>query len=189
VRPPFFILSLPRSRSAWLSVWLSYGGRPCWHDMLGQVDDVAGLRRYAENGACGFVETAGSYFPHTLAHHFPESKFLFVVREEEAVASSLNRMSKNGVKVAAIAADMLRQAEKILGHTNSIMIVSFDELNDFGRLAAVWRFLRDDPFPAQYTSMMLKMRVSKLHPFAGQLPVKMLVEEDLLAERTTGATP
>lgn len=186
---PFFILSLPRSRSAWLAAWLSYNGRPCWHDMLGNVTDAYGLQSLVEKGAVGFAETAGSYFPRVLHKTFPKAKFLIVSRNRDDVATSLVRLGKDGVRVADIADQMLTEAIDYLKPRALTMHVAFDDLDDFGVLATIWRFLRNDPFPVQHTAALLQMRVTKLKPFAGQLPTKMLVEESTLAETIRSGDP
>lgn len=179
---PFFILSLPRSRSAWLATWLSYNGRPCWHDMLGNVTDAYGLKMLVDKGAAGFAETAGSYFPRSLLKQFPRAKFLVVERDAGEVAASLVRLGKDGGRVADIAEQMLVEAVDYLKPRALMMHVAFDDLDNFSTLAAIWRFLRNDPFPVQHTTALLQMRVTKLKPFAGQLPTKLLIEEDTLRE-------
>ena len=93
---PFFILGLPRSRTAWLATWLTYGGRTCWHDALANVRNVAGLRTLADEGAVGFAETAGSYFPRVLHREFPNAKYVFVTRLSTSVEASLDRLGKPG---------------------------------------------------------------------------------------------
>lgn len=180
---PFFILGLPRSRTAWLATWLSYNGRICWHDALGHVTNENDLRALVDAGACGFAETAGSYFPRVLHRAFPKAKFVFVTRLSTDVVDSLNRLGKNGSNVVNVASGALQEAIAYLTPRTDVKFVQFEKLDDFATLANLWRALRSDPFPSRYTTAMLQMRVTKLRPFAGRLPVDMLLKESQLAEQ------
>lgn len=178
---PFFILSLPRSRSAWLSAWLSYNGRPCHHDTLGRIESVGELRNYTDLGACGFAETSGSYFPRVLHREFPNAKFLIVRRRPAEVQLSLEALGRrDAAAVVKVTTGALEEAEAYLRSRTEVRAVPFDELNDMTTLQGVWRFLRDDRFPVRHTADMLDLRVTKLRPFAGHWPASMLVEESKL---------
>jgi hypothetical protein len=91
---PFVVLGLPRSRTAWLSRFLAYGGRTVGHDLAvecGGLDDF--LARLA--GRAGTVETG-------MAQAWPllleRGLRLVVVRRSVAdVEASLRRWGVNGV--------------------------------------------------------------------------------------------
>jgi hypothetical protein len=49
---PFMIFALPRSRTAWLSEFLSYQGWTCWHEIAIQMRDfseVGVTTRFVQN--------------------------------------------------------------------------------------------------------------------------------------------
>ena len=184
---PFFILGLPRSRTAWLATWLSYGGKVCMHDALANVRDAAELRALVEEGACGFAETAGSYFPRTLHRAFPNAKFVFVTRLSTDVEASLDRLGKPGRKVVNAAAGAIQEALAYLRPRAEVSFVQFESLDRLDVLEPLWRYLRDEDMPKAHTTAMLQMRVTKIDPFGGSLPIAMLLEESTLAEQE-GAT-
>ena len=44
--PPFVVLSLPRSRSYWLSRYLSYGGWHCGHEEIRHARTLSDVRAW-----------------------------------------------------------------------------------------------------------------------------------------------
>ena len=57
-RTPFIVLSLPRSRSAWISAFLSYGGRKCGHDLAPTCGTMAEfVAMFGGGGYAGTAET------------------------------------------------------------------------------------------------------------------------------------
>lgn len=87
---PFVIFSLPRSRTAWLSQWLTYGPQTCGHDeVIGRssVSELAGHLR----SLAGSVETGAVIGWRALRAALPESRFLVLRRDPTEVIMSLHR--------------------------------------------------------------------------------------------------
>lgn len=82
----FVVLSLPRSRSYWLSRFLAYGGWTCGHEELRHLRSLADLRSWWAIPANGSCETAGAPFWRLI----PEDvRILLVRRPVSQVKSSL----------------------------------------------------------------------------------------------------
>ena len=120
----FFILGLPRSRTAWLANWFTYGGSFCLHDagrfaptareLATVLDDIAGSR--PELRFVGSSDSSlGPQFD-DLVDTFPGSRFLLVEREvEESVAwAAENGMSADAVRRAHAAHQEIRTDPRIL---------------------------------------------------------------------------
>ena len=175
---PFFVLSMPRSRSAWMAAWLAYGGDIVKHDAIATAGSVTELHGLAQTpGIRGFVETAGAYFPRTLLAAFPGAKFLIVRRDKDQVAESLDRLGVPGLAVANAAAAALDEAADWLARRTEVMAIDFTDLEEIERLGAVWRFLRGTSMPLLHTVNMRQMRVTKLRPFDGRIPRNLLLRE------------
>jgi hypothetical protein len=86
---PFIIFALPRSRTKWLSAFLSYGPWVCCHDALLDLDCVAALRALLASPHTGLSETAMAFAAPLIRRHFPEARFVVVRRELEEVRGSL----------------------------------------------------------------------------------------------------
>ena len=80
----FLVLSLPRSRSAWLAHYLSYPlARPLQlvgHDILIECDSVDKFLDSYKNGMWGTCETNGAFLWRLVRQEMPECKVLLVRR-------------------------------------------------------------------------------------------------------------
>lgn len=86
---PFIVLSLPRSRSAWMSHWLSYPGKFVGHDIGIQCNDFQQFISSWKNGMAGTVETGAMIGWRLIKHEIPEIKTLIVLRHPDEVIRSL----------------------------------------------------------------------------------------------------
>lgn len=111
----FFVLSLPRSRSKWLSEFLSYAGKRCGHDLLVECasakDFAAALARV--DGTC---ETGAVLGWRLLREEWPDAKLITIHRPVEEVMWSFY---KQGLQVnrfdMELRADMLQACAKSEG--------------------------------------------------------------------------
>jgi hypothetical protein len=123
---PFFILSLPRSRTAWLAAFLSYSDVNCYHEAIPRAGSLAMLRRWmgeapiVGNSDCGNILVADK-----LVAMFPTAKFVVVRRNVSDVCHSLRRIG-----IPPRYRDLCDQ-EKALAKfaaERECMEISFDEL-------------------------------------------------------------
>ncbi len=87
---PFIIFGLPRSRTAWLSRWLSAAcGRPVGHDLAIQADTVEGLLGQIWQDYAGTVETGAIDGWRLLRRSLPQAPMVVVHRPLAGVQASL----------------------------------------------------------------------------------------------------
>lgn len=87
----FIVLSLPRSRSAWLRYYLGYPGlRPVGHDLAARCGSLAEFRAGLEELA-GTCETGAVLGWRVLREEFPDARLAVVRRPVEQVRESLAR--------------------------------------------------------------------------------------------------
>lgn len=85
---PFFVISLPRSRSAWLSHFLSYKQETkCGHDLLVKCKDLFDFEMMV-NALDGTCETGAVAGWKLLLHMFPKSKIVVIHRDLSAIIAS-----------------------------------------------------------------------------------------------------
>jgi len=89
---PFVIFALPRSRTYWLSRFLTYGGSTCGHDETRHVRSVEDVRSWLAQDQVGTVETAAAPFWRLLLKERPDAKVLVVRRPVAEVVDSLMRL-------------------------------------------------------------------------------------------------
>jgi hypothetical protein len=90
---PFIIHALPRSRTSWLSMFLSYGSWTCHHEKLMFMRSMADVRGLFSASNTGSAETASSYGRCLLKWMFPNIKEVVILRPVEDVMASLIAVS------------------------------------------------------------------------------------------------
>jgi hypothetical protein len=98
VNLPFVVFSLPRSRSAWLSVFLGAPDRPCGHDIGPTLDHPGDLAERLRGGLAGTCETGAAFAWPLIRGMLPEARFVVVWREPAEVARSLARFGWHDVE-------------------------------------------------------------------------------------------
>jgi hypothetical protein len=112
VAQPFIIFSLPRSRSAWMSHFLSYAGNKVGHDTLIQCPTIASfLDQFLLGTLAGSCETAGVLGWRLIRHLLPEAQLLVVRRNEGEVIDSLRKFglaeNPREIEIRAVMLDLL----------------------------------------------------------------------------------
>ena len=88
---PFVIFTLPRSRSRWLSCYLSYRGWLCGHDQIRYVRSPEDVKSWLSLDYTGTVETAAAPFWRMVHQIRPDTRTVVVRRPIVEVADSLKR--------------------------------------------------------------------------------------------------
>jgi hypothetical protein len=86
---PFVVLSLPRSRSAWLSRFLTYGEWSCGHEEIRHLRSIDDIKLWFSQPNTGTAETAGAPWWRTMMKFAPNTKVVVVRRPVEEVFDSL----------------------------------------------------------------------------------------------------
>ena len=114
--PPFVIYSSPRSRSFWLSKFLTYGGWTCGHDENRYIRSMDDVKSWFSQPFTGTVETSSGCWWRLIHDMRPDVKIVVIRRPvDEIVASFLrtnvefneqelrNIVTKNDAKLQQIA--------------------------------------------------------------------------------------
>jgi hypothetical protein len=91
----FFVLSLPRSRTAWMANFLTYDCSYCFHEGWLQVPSMHGLRElFASTGkpVVGNADCGNIFFVDEILDTFTEPKFVMIERPIADVLASLRSM-------------------------------------------------------------------------------------------------
>lgn len=89
---PFIVFSLPRSRSAWLTHFLSRPPKRVGHDMVLHCDTVKQFIELFSSGMDGTCETASVLGHRLIKHLIPQIRFAVVKRPLPEVGLSLSRL-------------------------------------------------------------------------------------------------
>lgn len=142
----FMVLSLPRSRSFWLSHFLSHGAYECAHDLLvscGSIEEFANkLASY--DGTC---ETAAMVGWRLIVHRWPQMRLVVVKRPIDEVIDSI---LEQGFQVER---SFLEEREHMLDSLSSLPGVktySFASLEEQSTCKEIFEFCLQEPFDLQW---------------------------------------
>ena len=91
-KPPFLIFGLPRSRTAWLSRFLSYGDWNCGHDQVRYMRSLDDVKAWLSQENTGTCETGAAPFWRLVLKYRPDIRVITVRRPVEEVLESLSRL-------------------------------------------------------------------------------------------------
>lgn len=133
---PFLILALPRSRTAWLSNFLTYGNIRCQHEIVGK-EGIDRLRPNLRNGTHQFhgnADTLAAVYLEQILDEIPDVRLVVVLRRPSQVIASLIAKGFKGSDYAiSRLAPMIDRATQIEG----ALTVNFEDLSRESTLRAL----------------------------------------------------
>ena len=93
---PFIVYALPRSRTAWMAQFLSYGSYRCGHEQAIFLRDVMDIPRLLRMPFTGVVETAAAQGWRVIRHHVPEIKQVVIRRPLQDVYDAMLNVDLHG---------------------------------------------------------------------------------------------
>lgn len=160
-RQPFFICALPRSGTAWLANFLTWGDCFCFHEGLCGCESLAQLQARFDRARTPFVGCSDTALAHVLPavyQHWPDAKYVFLSRDVDDVCASLERLK---LPTAAIG-DMLLPFWWGFSNIPNSMTIEYETLFSSATMKDVWAFLElEDPFPFERFQMLRDMRVEE----------------------------
>lgn len=157
--PPFIVLGLPRSRTYWLSRFLSYGSWHCGHDELQYCRSLDDVKTWFKQPDIGTVETAAAQFWRLLPK---DAKIVTVRRPVEDVLDSVMRilpvcdMAAMDKTLRAVDRKLDQVEARILG----VMRVEFSDLTRESGCAKVFQHCLPYPHDHDWWASWNAQRVS-----------------------------
>jgi len=124
----FFILSLPRSRTAWLANFLTYEDSFCFHEGLLQTASPYHLKDLFESvgkGIVGNADCGNIFFLNEIREIYPDAVFIYIKRDIKDVLDSLGCMSDDfhDFQTVHMAESLLRELD--------VPTFRYDELDEY----------------------------------------------------------
>jgi hypothetical protein len=138
--PPFVVYALPRSRSFWLSRFLSASGWTCGHDEARRVRSLKDVRSWLSLPLYGTVETAGAPFWRLVQELRPDTRTVVLRRPVDQVIDSFIRTGLS-FDVPRLQREIQRldaKLDQIAARVPGALSVTFDELADEANCARVF---------------------------------------------------
>jgi len=139
--PPFVIFALPRSRTAWLSQFLTYGDAICGHEQLRHMRSVDDIKAWFAQPDIGTAETSAAPWWRLLDQFAPNAKVLVVRRPVEEVVESLMRLPGVAFDRAMLTSRMQyldRKLDQIKARVPGVLSVRYADLIDEATCKAVF---------------------------------------------------
>lgn len=173
---PFFITGLPRSRTAWLANFFTYGPAFCGHDLLKSCRSLDMLEATLESFGTPFAGDSDSgllVVADAVYRRWPEAKWIIVDRPGEdclrsyvdhfAVEPYRNQRPPSTLQLVPLFRRLKTALSELLSSLpiENCLAVGFDGLGDEGAVRQLWKFiLPDEPFPLARWQMLDAMRVN-----------------------------
>lgn len=147
----FVIFAMPRSRTAWLSRFLTYGEWFCGHEELRHVRTLDDVRSWFSQGQIGTAETAGAPWWRLLGRFAPYSPVVVVRRPVDEVVESLAKIPGLSFDRAWLERAMWRldrKLDQVEARLPSVMSVRYEDLANEATCAGVFEHClpyRHDP--------------------------------------------
>jgi hypothetical protein len=136
---PFLVLGLPRSRTAWLSRFLTYGDWICGHDELRNMRSLDDVQTWLSQPCVGSAETAAAPFWRLID---PNIRIVIVRRPVADVVESLMRLPGCAFDRDALTTAMTKLDRKLdqIAARRDVLQVSFADLENETTCAAVFEY-------------------------------------------------
>jgi hypothetical protein len=135
---PYFICSLPRSRTAWLANFLTHEDSFCFHEPMNLVslENYPSLLSTTGREYAGISDSLNVLIVDKLLEMFPEAKLVAIRRPVDEVDQSLQRL---GFPCKSLLNKMERELERVIREYDPLVI----EFNDFSA-EDIWSYLLPD---------------------------------------------
>jgi len=142
----FIIYALPRSRTAWLAHFLTYGDWTCCHDVVTDVHSFAELQEIFGIPYIGSAETGMIEGWKAMEKIAPDHRRVVIRRPLEEIKASL-------AKFGLADDEGLERREKMLIELSAqpdVMTVNYADLDNIETIKALFEFCLLQPFDEQY---------------------------------------
>lgn len=126
----FIIYGLPRSRTYWLSQFLTYRDWQCDHDAVRNCRSLADVKAWFSQPGMGTVETSAAPWWRLVKQYAPDTRIAVVRRPVGEVVASLARLSPamDAAKATAYLTRLNVKLDQIEARVPGALSVSFDDL-------------------------------------------------------------
>jgi hypothetical protein len=153
----FFILGLPRSRTAWLANFMTYEGTFCYHEGINGCHSVEEYK--AKLGYNKGDSSTGAMLL-DLDKHFPDAKKVIIESDINRAIEYSEELTGNPNE------DWMMHTQARLYQLKGLR-VEFDYIND--SLKAIWEYLTDTEYDENRANMLLKLNIQVQDPYSHDL--------------------
>lgn len=124
----FFIYSLPRSGTAWLSMFLTSKDSYCYHEPM--ADNALWRLSQRQELSVGAIDTGAFYRPDKVKSELPKARCYVLFRESADIQKSLDK--------AGLPFNAAEESGRLKNVTQNMPIIEYDLLTDVHYLKDLW---------------------------------------------------
>jgi hypothetical protein len=151
---PYFIAALPRSRTAWLANFLTYGISFCFHEPMNKSlpKDYPDMMHGVGTAYCGTSDCLNSLVMDQLIDIFPEAKIVVIRRDKIEVGKSLERNGFGRLENMRHMLDRMDDQLDRITMSYDPLVIEYDDFDT----ARIWNYLfgASVPFPVRRHKML-----------------------------------
>lgn len=156
---PFIIYSLPRSRSFWLSRFLSYGNWVCGHDEIRHARSLDDVKAWFAQPCIGTVETAAAPWWRLVQRMRPDIRTVVIRRPVADVVQSLTRYGFDPTAMTPLMTRFDRKLDQIEHRVPGALSVSFNDLNTEQGCARIFERCLGEPHDPAWLEIMAPLNL------------------------------
>ncbi len=159
----YVILALPRSRTNWISAFLTYGEWQCGHDQIKHCRSLDDIASWMGQPCTGTVETGAAPFWRMLGR-FGDVRVATVRRPVADVVASLQAIAPEAFDTDAVTATMTRldrKLDQIERRLPDVLSVPYDDLATEAGCRRLWEHCLPYPFDARWHARLANVNVQE----------------------------
>lgn len=134
----FIVLGLPRSRTAWLSRFLTYKDHICGHEELRHCRSLDDVKTWLSMPHMGSAETSAAPWWRTLLRLAPDVRVVVVRRPVAEVVESLAAFGFDCAVMEPIMRRLDAKLDQVVKRVPGVLEVAFNDLNEEATCQAVF---------------------------------------------------
>lgn len=138
----YLIFALPRSRTTWLSVFLSNESGLCYHDKSIEFATLKAIHEWGlDNPNCGIIDTALIVHWEKLMEMNPNVRFILIERPLCDVEESLKKINLPIMSLGVLQKNLIEMKKN-----PRVMIIQFKDLDDMEMCSKLYEYCTELPF-------------------------------------------
>jgi len=163
----FFILGLPRSRTAWLANFMTYDGSFCYHE---GINGCYSVDKYREKLKGKGDSTTGAALL-DLDKYFPDSKKVIIESDpQKSIDYSIETYGEANIGWIHHLEDRLSAQKGLRVH--------YDDIDR--NLESIWGYLTDKPFNYERAEMLRPLNIQVHNPYIFNMEAATAISHEFL---------
>ena len=158
----FFVIGLPRSRTAWLANFLTYRNRFCYHEAMNGCRSMDEYK--TKLGSDKGDSSTGLMLIDDFQSNFPDAKTIII--ESEPQKSIKYAYKTYGVFDPALIYNMKSKMDLMKGWR-----IHIDEIDD--KLPEIWAYLIGDGYDSERAELLKKFNIQIQNPYSMDIDAAM----------------